>query len=77
MIRISSLGSIRAVVCGYHHTLVVTREGKLFGWGKNTDKQILPLNRESVASPTEILGVGTVRTVAAGWGHSLAVTEEG
>lgn len=36
MISVSNLGKIKSVVCGYHHTLVITREGKLFGWGKNT-----------------------------------------
>ena len=51
MIRINHLGKISAVVCGYHHTLAVLEDGRVFGWGKNTEKQVNQSNRESISAP--------------------------
>ena len=36
MIRVTAIKNIKSIVCGYHHSLVVTVDGQLFGWGKNT-----------------------------------------
>jgi len=36
MIKLNTIKNIKQVVCGYHHTLVLTSEGQVYGWGKNT-----------------------------------------
>jgi alpha-tubulin suppressor-like RCC1 family protein len=77
MTKITSIKNILSVACGCHHTLVVTQEGKLYGWGKNTEKQISPSCRESISSPAEVHGLGEVKAAAAGWGHSLVLDSEG
>lgn len=77
MIKVTTIKNIKMVACGYHHTLVVTEEGRVYGWGKNTEKQLCSSHKESLSSPFEIEGVAMVKQIAAGWGHSLAVTTDG
>ena len=31
---------VKKVVCGYRHSLAVTEDGKLFGWGFNSMQQL-------------------------------------
>ena len=40
------------VVCGHFHTLAVTKEGKVWGWGENVDF-ILGPEEEAVDRPTD------------------------
>jgi alpha-tubulin suppressor-like RCC1 family protein len=54
MTKLTSIKNIKQIVCGYHHTLIVTVEGHVYGWGKNTEKQILPSDRDSIAIPTNL-----------------------
>lgn len=77
IVRISNLGKIRAVVCGYHHTLAITQEGCVFGWGKNTERQLINCEKDSISTPTQIKSIKKVQAAAAGWGHSLALTFDG
>ena len=78
MTRISNLGLIKSVTCGYHHTLVITKEGQLFGWGKNTERQVSHSSKDSISSPTPVLGFESKASMAAaGWGHNFLLTEEG
>ena len=34
--HITSINNVVSISCGFHHTLAVTKEGAVFGWGKNT-----------------------------------------
>lgn len=68
---------MKTVVCGYHHSFVITREGVVFGWGKNNYNQISGSTKEVISIPMEIGSIGKVIKMAAGWAHTLALIEEG
>ncbi|XP_078435697.1 regulator of chromosome condensation (RCC1) family protein [Wolffia australiana] len=69
-------GAVEKVVCGHSHTLVSTREGKLFGWGYNSYGQAASLKSTYAWNPSPIdWCVGGVRRLAAGGGHSAVLTD--
>ena len=49
----------------------------LYGWGKNTEKQIIDVQKDSIASPTLIKDIKRVKEAVGGWGHSLILTYDG
>jgi hypothetical protein len=60
------LSNVVAIAAGCHHSLALTAEGRVVGWGDNYDgKMIMPS------------GLSNVVAIAAGWTHSLALTAEG
>ena len=65
------------VFAGPRHTLVLTPEGKLLGFGGNDYGQIGTGDTKEVDTPREVLQVRKVKKAACGMNYSLAVTEEG
>ena len=74
--QIDSFSQIKIVCCGTHHSLFVTSEGQVYGWGKNTENQIVPSKNSFISIPRKV-GLEKIVSVAAGWGHSLALSEKG
>ena len=55
-----------AIAAGFEHSLALTAEGRVVGWGNNFSGQT------NIPS-----GLTNVVAIAAGYGHSLALTAEG
>lgn len=75
------VGTIINIGCGTNHTLVLNRDGDVYGWGKNDMEQLFPnVNKKkekdnNINLPTQIhISNYKIVMVAAGWGHSLALT---
>jgi alpha-tubulin suppressor-like RCC1 family protein len=70
---------ITAVQCGASHSMALTRGGKVYSWGKNTQGQCGHGNVEDQLKPTAIRKLDdlVITQLAAGWEHSLALTKEG
>lgn len=53
------------VAVGNEHTLVVTATGALYGWGRNTNGEVIS-SREPINTPTLIEGVSNITHVSCG-----------
>ena len=69
--------NLKDLSCGAHHTIAYTKEGRMFGWGKNDKRQLINSEKSSVSLPKEISLNFRVSSVAAGWSHSICATVEG
>eukprot|EP00095_Tigriopus_kingsejongensis_P000582 maker-scaffold372_size192401-snap-gene-0.50 protein:Tk00582 transcript:maker-scaffold372_size192401-snap-gene-0.50-mRNA-1 annotation:"rcc1 and btb domain-containing protein 1" len=70
---------ISKVVCGYAHTLALSDEGTLFGWGANTYGQLGTGNKANSCCPTKVATeIGRIVDIAAShYNHiSAAITQD-
>lgn len=78
--RITALQNvvIVQVVCGYAHTLALSDEGSLYGWGANSYGQLGSGNKANAVTPIQVAtGVGRVVLVAAShYSHSSAAQNQ-
>jgi alpha-tubulin suppressor-like RCC1 family protein len=68
-------GQIVKAAVGYNCTYLLTRDGKVFGWGENDESQ---LGQGHVSAVEDIVHVPIperVKLIAAGWDFGAAVTE--
>jgi alpha-tubulin suppressor-like RCC1 family protein len=67
------------VQCGASHSLALTRQGRVFSWGKNSQGQCGIGNMEDMFKPHMIkkLQDQFIAQVTAGWEHSIALTNDG
>ncbi|PPD84666.1 hypothetical protein GOBAR_DD18411 [Gossypium barbadense] len=56
---------------GWRHTMALTSDGKLYGWGWNKFGQVGVGENTDICSPVQ-----RVVQVSCGWRHTLAITEE-
>ena len=74
---------ITQVQCGASHSLAVTKCGKLYCWGKNSQGQLGIGTLEDETVPTLVASLCTgkdsviVKQVAAGWEHTVILTSTG
>jgi alpha-tubulin suppressor-like RCC1 family protein len=68
------------IACGFHHSLALTTDGKVYAWGHNYYGQ-LGLGNSGVGtnkySPNRIPNLSNVSGIAAGEYYSLALTNDG
>eukprot|EP00522_Entomoneis_paludosa_P013206 CAMPEP_0172454542 /NCGR_PEP_ID=MMETSP1065-20121228/11495_1 /TAXON_ID=265537 /ORGANISM="Amphiprora paludosa, Strain CCMP125" /LENGTH=618 /DNA_ID=CAMNT_0013206885 /DNA_START=42 /DNA_END=1898 /DNA_ORIENTATION=+ len=70
---------VRQVACGGFHTAVVSKDGKLYAWGKNDDGQLGNGTDEENWRPTLVQGLDgmSVEKIILGEAHSVAITDTG
>ncbi|XP_073117500.1 ultraviolet-B receptor UVR8 isoform X2 [Elaeis guineensis] len=72
---------VAQISAGYYHSCVITENGELFVWGKNSSGQLgLGKRAESIVStPTRVDCLDGIRVKVAELGleHSIAITDEG
>eukprot|EP00127_Corallochytrium_limacisporum_P004356 Clim_evm39s158 gene=Clim_evmTU39s158 len=79
-VRVSIGGNerIRKIAAGWEHTLVLTTEGKVYGWGHNGFGQLGLSDKLKVVSVPEILPIESpIVDIAAGLRHSVVVDVHG
>ena len=74
---LTSLPAVQALAAGGDHVLALTRDGKVFGWGRNAEGQLGLGDNQNRFSPVEISGLSNVVAIAAGFNFSLALTANG
>ncbi|CAA0828309.1 Regulator of chromosome condensation (RCC1) family protein [Striga hermonthica] len=67
---------VKLVCCGHCHTLICTKEGRIYGWGYNSYGQAANERCTYAWYPSPVdWCVGEVRKLAAGGGHSAVLTD--
>jgi len=87
-VPIEGLDNIASISCGYHHTLLLTLDGRVFGYGSNREYQLSPVDLSSqlvrlrtgmdnyIVDPIEIEGLPEIEMIEAGSDRSLFVDIE-
>nr|XP_046180016.1 RCC1 and BTB domain-containing protein 1 isoform X4 [Oncorhynchus gorbuscha] len=70
---------ITQVACGSHHSLALTHDGEVFGWGYNGNGQLGVGNNGNQLTPCRLAALQglCVLEIVSGYAHSLALTDEG
>ncbi|KAL8475902.1 hypothetical protein ACS0TY_028533 [Phlomoides rotata] len=67
---------VQLVCCGHSHTLICTKEGRIYGWGYNSYGQAANDKSTYAWYPSPVdWCVGEVRKMVAGGGHSAVLTD--
>ena len=72
-----SITGVTAVAGGLAHTLARTFDGKVYGWGLNTNGRLGTGDTTASSKPIYLSNLSNVVAVAAGDIHSLALTSDG
>lgn len=75
--RVLNISGVKTVAAGYEHSLALTGDGKVWGWGKNWSGQVGKPAFTNVWTPNEIVGItqglpGQPTAVAATEGEKMA-----
>ncbi|KAG0321747.1 hypothetical protein BGZ99_003718 [Dissophora globulifera] len=74
---------------GEHHSIALTKDGRLFGFGRSDSYQLglgyteepghedSSSHKKAIRTPTHIPGLPTIAAVAVGGNHTLALSEDG
>jgi hypothetical protein len=75
--QVSGLTNIVDVAAGNAHSLALTRDGRVWAWGINSDGQLGDGTTVNRWTPVEVIGLQGVSAIAAGNHMSLAVQRDG
>ncbi len=75
--RIEALSNITKVACGRLHSMAVSSEGSVWGWGLNSHGQLGDGTTTSRSTPHTIAELSSVVSIACGAEHSAAVLADG
>ena len=75
--HITTLSNIVAVAAGDTHSLALTSDGRVFGWGGNAARQLGLGHTIDQLVPVEIPGLSNIVAIAAGDSNSFAVSNTG
>ncbi|CAH1401548.1 unnamed protein product [Nezara viridula] len=67
------------VACGSHHSVVLTNEGEVYGWGYNGNGQLGNGNNVNQLNPCRVMALSNIVIVkvVCGCSHTLALSDEG
>lgn len=82
-LRLTPNDVIISIAAGSSHSALLTKEGRLFLWGRNVYGQVGDQTNTSKNTPVEITSSFNLTTnekitsISLGWGHSAAITSHG
>ncbi|CAG2108675.1 unnamed protein product [Medioppia subpectinata] len=65
------------ISCGRKHSLALTSDGKVYGWGDNTSGQVSGKPTDNISAPLKLALKNKIKYVFAGFESSYAVTIDG
>ncbi|MDO9140563.1 MAG: hypothetical protein Q7U38_09585, partial [Methylobacter sp.] len=68
---------IIAIAVGYHHSLLLDDEGKVYSFGSGAYGKLGHNNTDNKAQPTQIAGIENIIAISAGGNHSLLLGRDG
>lgn len=78
--KIKGIGRVKQVAAGFRHSLALTDDGKLWGWGHNYFGDLgngKELDESFISSPIALPILDHISSIYAGHDYSLAVTDDG
>ena len=71
--------ALRAIACGWYHSLALTNDGRVLAWGFNKDGQcgVTPDGPRFITAPRIVAGLSNIKQIAGGTLHSLALDNSG
>ncbi len=77
-IQVPGLNAVTAIADGGGHSLVLQRDGTVWGWGSDLDGELGPASTTlDNPTPLRVQGIDQVRAIGAGSRYSLAVRSDG
>jgi alpha-tubulin suppressor-like RCC1 family protein len=76
-VQVGSLTNWRSVSGGRHHFAAITKEGRLYMWGRNTDGDLGLGNTASYSSPVIVGSSTNWKQVSCGYGWTAALKTDG
>uniref|UniRef100_A0A1B6LKJ4 RCC1-like domain-containing protein n=1 Tax=Graphocephala atropunctata TaxID=36148 RepID=A0A1B6LKJ4_9HEMI len=73
LVRVEGVEDVCQVACGQHHTLALTADGRVYGWGDNRRGQ-LGQGPHHIPTPHLITTCEPGATIKAGWTHSAVLS---
>lgn len=71
-------GNPAAISAGFAHTLALTMDGRVWGWGANGSHQLSSnITNYLVTSPVQLPGISNMVAIAAGGSHSMTLKNDG
>lgn len=75
--RVEGLDDVVAIDSGMSFSLVLKKDGTVWGWGKNSNGLLPDETAQQTATPTQISGLSNIIEIAAGMNHYLALERDG
>jgi alpha-tubulin suppressor-like RCC1 family protein len=71
------LPNIKKISCGYRHTIAITTNNEIWGWGANTDYELNLDDRKCYKIPQKLnlSNIKNIRKIVCGKNISIAITE--
>jgi alpha-tubulin suppressor-like RCC1 family protein len=76
-VLVRNLNNIKQVSAGSYHTLVLTKEGQVYSFGRNELGQLGLGHTKTIIDPTSIPNLKNIVQTSAGENHSLLLTQNG
>ena len=74
---LTNLPPVQALAAGVDHALALTRDGRVFAWGRNAEGQLGLGDNQNRFDPVEIAGLSNIIAIAAGLQFSMALAAGG
>jgi alpha-tubulin suppressor-like RCC1 family protein len=75
--KVPGLSGAVGISAGSGHSLAVKSDGTVWGWGRNSSRQLGYNSRKRATTPRQVSGLTGITAVAAGSAHSLALDVDG
>ena len=74
-----SAANLKAIACGWYHSLALTNDNRVLAWGLNKDGQcgVTPDSPRYITAPRLVAGLANIAQIAGGTIHSLALDSNG
>ena len=71
--------ALKAIACGWYHSLALTNDGRVLAWGFNKDGQcgVTPDGPRFITAPRIVAGLSNIKQIAGGTLHTLALDNSG
>lgn len=73
IIAVEGVKNVVQVACGQHHTLAMTEDGQVYGWGDNRRGQ-LGEGPPLIPTPQRLISCEPGAIIKAGWTHSAVLS---
>lgn len=75
--KIENLGTVVEIGTGDNHSMAITEDGKVYGWGSNIKGELGLGANTKIEQPTQIPNLENIKYIDGGKGYSIAINNQG